>query len=68
MYIRLQVKHPLFLSYFKETLTFSTYSKKDTQIPNFMKIHPVGAKLFRVTDGRTDGLTDRREEANSRFS
>jgi hypothetical protein len=34
---------------------------------NFMKILPVVAELFHV-DGRTDGQTDRHEEANSRFS
>jgi ubiquinone biosynthesis protein Coq4 len=31
--------------------------KKNTQISNFMKIHPMGAELFlaeRWTDGRTD--------------
>ena len=32
-----------------------------------MKIHPVGTELFRA-DMQTDGLTDRHEEANSRFS
>jgi len=32
-----------------------------------MKIHPVRADLFRL-DGRTDGRTDRHEEAYSRFS
>jgi len=33
-----------------------------------MKIHPVEAELFHATDGRTDRLTDRHEEANSHFS
>ena len=37
--------------------------KKNTQISNFMKIHPLGAELF-----NEDGQTDRRDEANSRFS
>jgi len=32
-----------------------------------MKIRRVGAELFRA-DGRTDGQTDRHDEANSRFS
>ena len=32
-----------------------------------MKIAPVGAEFCRV-DGRTDGLTDRHDEANSGFS
>ena len=32
---------------------------KNTQISNFMKIRPVGAKLFHA-DRRTDGQTDQR--------
>jgi len=32
-----------------------------------MKIRPVGAELFQG-DGKTDGRTDRYDEANSRFS
>jgi hypothetical protein len=35
---------------------------KNAQISNFMKIRPVGAKLFHV-----DGQTDRHDEANNRF-
>jgi len=31
-----------------------------------MKIHPFEAELFRA-DGRTDGVTDSYDEANSRF-
>jgi hypothetical protein len=34
-------------------------SKKNIQIPNLMKIHPVEDKLFRV------GRADRHDEANS---
>jgi len=30
---------------------------KNNQVLNFVKIHPVGAKLFHA-DGRTDGQTD----------
>jgi hypothetical protein len=37
--------------------------EKNHQISNFMKIRPVGAELFDA-----DGQTDRRDEANSRFS
>ena len=33
------------------------FFSKDTEIPNFMKIRPVGAELFHA-DGRTDGQTD----------
>jgi len=36
---------------------------KSTQIPNFMKICPLGAKLFYA-----DRQTDRHDEANCRFS
>jgi hypothetical protein len=41
--------------------------EKNPKISNFMKIRPVGAKLFHV-DRQTDGQMDRRDEANSRFS
>jgi hypothetical protein len=36
--------------------------EKNIQIPNFVKIRPVGAEVFHA-DGRTDMI-----EANSRFS
>ena len=36
---------------------------RHNEIPNFMKIRPVGAELFHA-----DGRADRHEEANSRFS
>jgi hypothetical protein len=39
---------------------------KNNQMPNFMKILPVGASMR--TDRRTDGLTERHDEANCRFS
>ena len=38
---------------FNDTWTFSTRSSKNIQIPNFMKIRPVGDELFHV-DGQTD--------------
>jgi len=52
MYIGLHVKYRLLLSDFNDTWIFSTNVKK-TEISNFMKIRPVGAKLFHA-DGRTD--------------
>jgi hypothetical protein len=59
------------LSDFNENLIFSTDLKKNTQIANFMKIHPVGAKLFhagRQVDGQPDRPIDRNDEANSCLS
>ena len=44
-------------------LQFSPHTKKNEQISNFMKIDPVGAKLFHV-----DAWTDRHDKANSDFS
>jgi hypothetical protein len=43
-----------------------TFSKNN-QIPNFMKIRPVGAELF-YADWRIDGKVGRHDEANSCFS
>jgi hypothetical protein len=57
MYFGLNVKYPLFLSYFNETWIFLTDFLKTSQILNFMKIYPEGAKLFhanRHTDRGTD--------------
>jgi len=42
----LHIKYCLFLPYFNKICIFSTYFRKNTQISNFMKIHPVGADLF----------------------
>jgi len=52
MYVGPHVKYPLFLSDFNETLNFADRYLKN-QKPNFMKICPVGAKLFH-TNGQTD--------------
>jgi hypothetical protein len=40
---------------------------ENTQIPNIMKIRPVGAELFHA-DERTDVQTDRHDEPNIRLS
>jgi hypothetical protein len=45
---------------FQSNLNFLERFSKNIQIPNFMKLRPVGAGLFTVTQ--------RRDEANCRFS
>ena len=52
MYIGLHIKYTLLFSDFNENLIVDRFSK-NTQIPNFMKIRPVGAELFHA-DRRTD--------------
>jgi len=42
-------------------MNFLDTFSKNTQISNFIKLHPVGAKLFHA-DGQTDG----HDKANSR--
>ena len=49
----LHVQYSLFLSYFNETSIFSTNFEKNAQVPNLMKIRPVGAELFHAVR-RTD--------------
>jgi hypothetical protein len=67
----LHVKYQLFLSHFNESWNFLDRFTKSTQMTNFMKLRPVGAKLFRAdaqTERQTHWLTDINDEANSRFS
>jgi len=49
-----------------QNLYFLVEISENTQIPNLMKILPVGAELLHA-DGRTDGQTDRHDEAISHF-
>jgi hypothetical protein len=63
MYIGINVKYRLFLLDFNETRIFLTGFSKNTQIPNFIKIRPVGAELFHA-----NGRTDKCDKANGRFS
>jgi hypothetical protein len=53
--IDFHVKYPLLLSDFNKTWIFLRFSK-NSQIPNFTKIRPVGAGLFHG-DGQTDRQT-----------
>jgi len=48
-------------------LEFLDKFSKNSQIPNFMKIRPVGAEIF-YADWRIDGKVGRHDEAKSRFS
>ena len=56
-------KVPVILATFEWKLNFLNRFSKSTQIPNFIKIRPVGAKLFHA-----DGQIDRHDGANSQFS
>jgi len=62
MYIGLYVNYRLFVSDFNETRFFLDRFSKNTLIPNFMKIRPVGAEIFPC------GRTERHDEADGRFS
>ena len=52
-YIGLHVKYPLFLSDLNKSWIFSADFRKNTPIPNFVKVLSMGAKLFHE-GGRTD--------------
>ena len=62
MYIGLYVKFPSFLTGVMRAYFLTKYST-NAQLSNVMKIHVVGAELF-----RSNGRTDRREEFNIRSS
>ena len=58
MYIGLHVGYLLFLSDSIKTLLLVDWFLKNGNISNFMKVHPVGAKLFTQIDGRRDEQID----------
>jgi hypothetical protein len=57
MFTGLHVRNPLLLSVLINLNFFNVFSS-NSQIPNFVKILPVGTELFHA-DGRTDRETDR---------
>jgi len=60
-------KIAVILVIFERNLNFLDRFPKNAHISKFTEASPLGAELFHV-DGRTDGQTDRHDEANSRFS
>ena len=63
----MHLKYQLFLSYFLKNLNCLNRFSKKAQISSIIKVLLVEAELFRA-DKNTDGRTDRRNEANIRFS
>jgi hypothetical protein len=60
-----------FILVFSSDLNENNFLNKfsnNTQMPNFMKILPLGQSCSIRTDRRTDERTDRQDEANNRFS
>jgi len=54
---------PVIIVWFLRKINFLLRFSKKTQIPNFIKINPVGAELFHA-----DRRTDKHDKVNSRFS
>ena len=66
MYTGFHGKYPLLLQILMKLEFFDRFSK-NIQISKLMKKCPVGAEMFHA-DGRTNGETDRHDEANSSFT
>jgi hypothetical protein len=58
---------PVILVILQSNLNFLERFSRNPQIPNFVKIRPLGDELFHV-DRQTDGRTYRHDDASSRFS
>ena len=63
MYLGLHIKYPLFLSDINETWNVLDRFSKNTEIKNFMKLHPMGAELFRE-DERKNGQANKTKGNN----
>jgi len=66
MYTDLHVEYPLFLSDFNGTSNFSTDFRKKKKLNIKFNEHPTCRG--RSSSMRADGLTERQDEANSRYS
>ena len=64
MYTGFQLRYPLFFSNFNKICFFSTYFRKYSNV-EFNENSSRGSRV--VECGQTDRLTDRHNEANSRF-
>jgi hypothetical protein len=59
---RVLCKVPVILVRLERTLNFIDRFSNNSQISDFIKIPPVGARLFMRTDGRTKGQRNRRTD------
>ena len=62
MHFGVHVQYPIFFSDFNETSSSTDFQKKNHYFTNFMKIRPLGAKLFHA-----DSQSDSHDEAKPTF-